>query len=293
MNDSKFLAAFEDCTLPSEQWTHRAHVRVAYLYASQLDLDSALDQMRKRIKAYNEATDTPEAIDRGYHETITQAFMLLVFTANLQTGPHGSSDEFCEAHPELLTKLALRNFYSQERIMTMQAKAEFVEPDLRPLPIVVGDSITIINVEGGDSLAIVKRLFVEFAESLDFDLCFQDFDAELRGLPGSYALPNGRLLLAHDRSQPAGCVALRPIGDAICEMKRLWIRPESRGIGLGRHLTSAVINEARRVGYTAMRLDTVPSMAAAISLYQSLGFVETEPYTTNPIPGALFMELIL
>ncbi|MCA9146070.1 MAG: hypothetical protein KDB05_24930 [Planctomycetales bacterium] len=137
VTDKEFLSAFENRTLPFEEWTHRAHVRVAFLYASQLDLHSSIGRMRSSIEAYNKATDAPEAIDRGYHETITRAFMILIFAANLQTGPHGSSDEFCDAHPELLTKLALRKFYSRERIMTMQAKTEFVEPDLCPLPNVV------------------------------------------------------------------------------------------------------------------------------------------------------------
>jgi len=140
MNDDAFLSAFENCTLPSEQWTHRAHVRVAFLYASRLDLDSAIDQMRLRIKAHNKATETPESIDRGYHEMITQAFMRLIFTANLTTGPHRSSNEFCEGHPELLSKSTLRKFYSRERIMTWDAKAEFVEPDLCPLPSINEDS---------------------------------------------------------------------------------------------------------------------------------------------------------
>ena len=134
MNDDELLAAFENCTLPIEQWTHRAHVRVAYLYASRHDLEPAIDRMRLNIKAYNKATDTPESIDRGYHETITQAFMRLVFTANLTTGPHGSSNEFCERHPEFFSKYALKKFYSTERIMTWEAKREFVEPDLCPLP---------------------------------------------------------------------------------------------------------------------------------------------------------------
>lgn len=133
MNDKEFLTAFEDCTLPSKQWTHRAHVRVAYLYASQHNLELAIDRMRLGIKAYNKATDTPEAIDRGYHETITQAFMRLVFAANEQTGPHKSSEDFCDRHPELLEKRVLLNFYSRDRIMSWEAKAEFVEPDLRPL----------------------------------------------------------------------------------------------------------------------------------------------------------------
>ena len=135
MTDIEFLAAFEDCSLPFEQWTHRAHVRVAYLYASTHDLDSAIDRIRVGIKAYNKATETPEAIDRGYHETITQAFMRLVFAANEQTGPHGSSDDFCDSHPELLSKQALLSYYSRDRIMTMLAKSEFVEPDLCSLPI--------------------------------------------------------------------------------------------------------------------------------------------------------------
>lgn len=209
MNDADFLTAFKDCSLPFEQWTHRAHVRVAYLFAATHDLASAVDQMREKIKAYNKATETLEAIDRGYHETITQAFMRLVFAANAQTGPHGSSDDFCDSHPELLSKQTLLIYYSRGHIMTMDAKAGFIEPDLRPLPIVVGDSITISHVECGESLVMVKRLFVEFAESLDFDLCFQGFDRELAELPGTYALPTGRLLLARSGEQPAGCVALR------------------------------------------------------------------------------------
>ena len=146
MNDADLLTAFEDCSLPIEQWTHRAHIRVAYLFASTHDFASAVDRMREKIKAYNKTIDTPEAIDRGYHETITVAFMTLVFAANVQTGPHESSNEFCEVHPELLTKQALLSYYSRERILTMKAKAGFIEPDLCPLPIVVGDSITICNV---------------------------------------------------------------------------------------------------------------------------------------------------
>ena len=128
------------------------------------------------IKAYNKATDTPEAIDNSYHETITQAYVRLVFAANLQTGPHESSEEFSEMHPELLKKQALLNYYSREGIMAMDAKVEFIEPDLCSLPIVVGDSITISDIGDGGSLATVKRLFVEFSESLDFDLCFHGFD---------------------------------------------------------------------------------------------------------------------
>lgn len=137
MNDEEFLAALERCTLPFEQWTHQAHLRLAYLYCSTLNLQSAIDRMRSSIKAYNKSTDTPEAIDRGYHETITQAFMLLVFAANQRTGPHESSEDFCTAHPELGSKFVLQTFYSPERLMTAKAKSHFVEPDLGPLPLAI------------------------------------------------------------------------------------------------------------------------------------------------------------
>jgi len=133
MTDDEFLSAFEKCALPSEQWTHRAHVRVAFLYASRHDLHCACDRMRSGIKAYNKATSTPEAIDRGYHETVTQASMRLIYAANLQTGPHGSSDDFCNSHPELLDKRVLLKFYSRDHIMSWKAKTEFVDPDLMPL----------------------------------------------------------------------------------------------------------------------------------------------------------------
>ncbi len=151
MTDDELLAAFENCTLPLEQWTHRAHVRVAFIYATQHGFQSALDRVRTGIKAYNKATDTPEDIDRGYHETMTRAFLYLIFAANRQTGPHSSSDEFCEAHPELLTKLVLREYYSRGRMMTWDAKREFVEPDLRPLPTGVEMQMREHSAARGDS----------------------------------------------------------------------------------------------------------------------------------------------
>jgi hypothetical protein len=138
VTDDEFISAFESCQLPRLQWTHHAHVRVAYLYASQHDWETAIDRMRRGIQAYNKATATPETIDRGYHETITQAFLRLVFAAQQRTGPHETAEHFCEAHPELLSKYVLQTFYSRERLMTMEAKADFVEPELRPLPDVVG-----------------------------------------------------------------------------------------------------------------------------------------------------------
>jgi putative acetyltransferase len=113
----------------------------------------------------------------------------------------------------------------------------------------------------------------------------------LDGLPGAYAPPSGRLLLATVNQEPAGCVALRQLGDGVCEMKRLWVRPPFRCLGVGRRLAEAIVDEARSIGYSCMRLDTVASMTAAIALYRRLGFVEISPYCGNPLPGAKFMEL--
>jgi putative acetyltransferase len=151
-----------------------------------------------------------------------------------------------------------------------------------------------IQAESPAEVGEARKLFIEYSEQLGLDLCFQNFEKELAELPGAYAPPEGRLLLALHENRLAGCVGLRKLGDAVCEMKRLYVRPEFRGLGIGRALALHLIEEARALDYERMRLDTLPSlMAAAIRMYRSLGFREIEAYYHNPVEGALFMELAL
>ena len=146
----------------------------------------------------------------------------------------------------------------------------------------------------GAQLEAVRALLLDYAQSLGFSLCFQGFDEELRTLPGMYAPPRGRLLLAMEGDAPAGCVGLHEWDAQIAEMKRLYVRPAFRGRGLGRILTDAALADARALGYRSIRLDTIPTlMQPAIALYRELGFREIPPYRDNPIPGALYLELHL
>ncbi len=153
--------------------------------------------------------------------------------------------------------------------------------------------LEIVQAETNEAVQSARLLFEEYAASLDFDLNFQNFGEELTHLPGDYVPPDGRLLLAIYQDQVAGCVALRKLEEGICEMKRLYIRPQFRSFEIGKALAEAIIEEAQRIGYARMRLDTVPSMQRARVLYKTLGFKEIQPYRYNPIPGTAFMEVVL
>jgi putative acetyltransferase len=155
-------------------------------------------------------------------------------------------------------------------------------------------ALVIRDAAGPADIAIVRALFERYAQSLNFSLCFQGFDRELAGLPGDYARPRGRLLIAWLGPEAAGVVGLRPLSDEICEMKRLYVPPERRGHGIGEALVDRVIAEARAIGYRAMRLDTVPAtMAKAIALYRARGFRSIPAYYDVPVAEMEFMELAL
>lgn len=154
--------------------------------------------------------------------------------------------------------------------------------------------VRLVRAESAQDLGAVKDLFRAYAASLDFDLGFQDFEAELADFPGKYAQPSGLLLLARKGEMPVGTVALRDLCDAVCEMKRLYVLPQGRGAGTGRRLVESLIDEARGLHYRAMRLDSVRGHHdSAIALYRSLGFREIAAYCYNPLPDAVYLELTL
>ena len=153
--------------------------------------------------------------------------------------------------------------------------------------------IKIIQAISREHIDSVRKLFFEYAKSLNVSTCFENFDKEVENLPRLYGPPKGRLLIALSDIKVAGCIALKKVDDQTCEMKRLFVRHEFRGQGVGKELTTAVWEEARGTGYKKMRLDTLPSMKEAIALYESLGFEPIPPYRELPVPGALFMQVAL
>lgn len=154
--------------------------------------------------------------------------------------------------------------------------------------------IEIVQAETPEQIELARTLFREYEAWLGLDLCFQGFEAELAGLPGKYAMPDGRLFLAYSNEDLAGCIALRKLDGDACEMKRLFVKDGFRGQKIGVKLIEQLISDARQIGYTTMRLDTYPpKMAKAVSLYESHGFRQIPPYYENPHDDVLFMELSL
>jgi ribosomal protein S18 acetylase RimI-like enzyme len=147
-----------------------------------------------------------------------------------------------------------------------------------------------IRAANPDEMDAVRELFREYERRIGVDLCFQGFEEEVAGLPGAYAHPDGGIWLAIRTDRPIGCIALKPFGPGVCEMKRLFVRQEATGAGIGRALAERCVSEAREREFHTMLLDTLDSMAAAQSLYRSLGFREREAYYANPLPGVVYME---
>ncbi|HSP48489.1 MAG TPA: GNAT family N-acetyltransferase [Clostridiaceae bacterium] len=153
--------------------------------------------------------------------------------------------------------------------------------------------VRFVKVDGKERLQDIRQLFREYAESLEIDLCFQNFEEELEALPGKYAAPEGTMILALVDGESAGCIALRKSSEGIAEMKRLFVRDDYRGLHIGKRLVQLILMEAAKLGYSYIRLDTLSTMKEAVSLYQSFGFYEIEPYIYNPIEDAKYMELKL
>lgn len=272
LTDSALLAAFEDCSLPEEQWTHRSHVRVAWLYASRHELTEAIDRMRSSIKAFNKAKGTPESIDRGYHESITVAFMTIVSAANCRTGPHNSSRDFCDACPDLLTKYVLRKYYSRDRLMSVEAKAEFVEPDLLPLsqygaPARDSSAAVVITPMGNGHVPEVIELWKK-TEGLiltdtdnvdDLARYFED-NPNISHVAISADRIVGAVLCGHDGRRGY--------------LHHLAVASDRRGEGIGRRLVDSCLSELRNTGIRQCNLFVVDDHVAGREFWSRDGWYE-------------------
>lgn len=286
MTDVELLAAFEACTLPMDAWNHRAHVRVASIYASRHNLAEAVCRMRSSIQAYNASRNTPDALDRGYHETMTVAFMRLVFAANQLTGPHESSVEFCEAHPELLDRTVLRTFYSKERILTWQAKADFAEPDLAPLPVCESPETGQSPAAGESPESSESGHRLDAAPTAD-EVAF--LDAELDRFNSTQT--------ARDDFKPLNLVVRDDNGAVIAGLKSqtgwdwlyvqvLWVHEERRGSGLGSQLLQAAEAEAQQRGCIGSCLTSYTFQAP--EFYARHGYSTFGQIDDYPVGQAMF-----
>jgi GNAT superfamily N-acetyltransferase len=299
-----FVAAWEAGTLSKPQWAHAAHVAMGACYAVQYRA-SAFERIRAGIIRYNEAVGTENTDTAGYHETLTRlwAGVLAKFVRD-----NGFADPWkaaCTAAEKFGENRELhRAYYTFDIVRSVQARRTWIPPDLSPGTNTMTERISIDAAEFPKDADDVRRLFEEYAAWLvahSVSWCLlkdselpQDVSYEVATLPGKYAPPKGRLLLARCDDVPAGCVGLRALGSEICEMKRLYVRPEFRGRDLGRKLAERVIAEAKLSGYSLMRLDTVPTvMPQADSLYRNMGFYAIPPYYENPRPNVSYFELRL
>jgi ribosomal protein S18 acetylase RimI-like enzyme len=179
--------------------------------------------------------------------------------------------------------------------MMITAAPEYIPEEARTWPTLSTQHkpFSIISASTPEHYARARKMIEDYQRWLGIDLCFQNFQAELESLPTMYGIPKGALLLAEMDGEDAGCVALRDMGEGVAEMKRLYVATDYRGLGIGRSLTEEFISTARALGYSAIRLDTIPRLGVAYTIYQKFGFRKIGPYTYNPHPDAIFLELKL
>lgn len=235
---------------------------------------SSVSRLLKRLVEFGEVLETPDPRD-GRTKFLTL------------TAKGRATLEAIDDHSRTQVAGALRHLAPEQAEIVLQGIGLYAGALSRSRR----QEIALIRVRQPDELADIAGLFRAYAASLDIDLCFQDFAAELAGLPGKYAPPEGDLFLARDAAGvPIGCAAFRPLADGVAEMKRLYVTPEGRGQGLGRFLAEAVIEAASRAGYREICLDTLPSMKAALALYRGCGFEATGAYYKTPIEGTVFLR---
>jgi len=283
----QLVEALEATALTPEQWRHADHVRAAFVYVDRIGPDAALARMRPALRKLLVSFG---AAPTHYHETLTRAWLEVVHRA--LEDEDGARDTICERFLAGSDKRHLFHFYDGETLMSDAAREGFVAPDRAPLETpraMRAQDAVVLRWATEEDLEDVRSLFRAYADGLGVDLGFQGFEAELRDLPGKYDRPRGRLLVAVS-DRPVACAALRPHDQRTAEIKRVYVTPEARGRGLARRLSRALLTAARNAGFDAVLLDTLERLAPAVKLYESLGFVRTEPYAPNPEADVLYLR---